>query len=275
VLKKYQLGRTDLLINTDWGIPHDGLTKGDAQSRNMLLFHNRWVTKEEKKQLREEHSTYQSILITGYLLLCITLYIIIYIGNIFQTGIVSASITVIYGIAMLAAGIGLIKFRRFARNIAVLVFVSFLVLPFMPMLSDEKDAPLLIVLGLSGLYYLLRKTARKIFSPFFNENANETKNKSAIVRKVIYLIILCVALFTGYFAYDMIQARRMAADACIGATQGIPLEDFLSKFSEKDYRIIRRAEYLTIVPKRGMGRNHCTVSHDGLKITGSKTGYID
>lgn len=209
MLKKYQPGRTDLLINNEWGIPHDILTKEDAQNRNMLFFQGRWVTKKEKKQLREEQSTYQSILIIGYLLICITLYIIINIGNFFQGGIVSAFIAMIYGIAMIAAGIGLIKFRRFARNIAVLVFVSFLVLPFMPMLSNEKGAPLLIVLGLSGLYYLLRKTARKIFSPFSNENANETKNKSAIVRKVIYLIILCVALFTGYFAYDMIQARRI------------------------------------------------------------------
>lgn len=275
MFKKYQPGRTDLLINTDWGIPHDGLTKEDAQSKNMLLFHNRWVTKEEKKQLKEEHSTYQSIFIIGYLLLCITLYIIINIVNIFQTGIVSASITIISGIVMLAAGIGLIKFRRLARNIAVLVFVSFLVLPFMPMLSNEKGAPLLIVLGLSGLYYLLRKTARKIFSPFSKEIADYTKNKSSLVRKGIYLVIFCVALFTGYFAYDMSQARRMAADACIGTTQGMPMEEFLSKFPEKDYKIIKRAEYIMIVPKRGMGRNNCTVFHDGRKIIGSKTGYID
>jgi hypothetical protein len=64
----------------------------------------------------------------------------------------------------------------------------------------------------------------------------------------------------------------LAVDACIRATQGMPLEDFLSKFPEKDYKIIRRAEYIMIVPKRGMGRNHCTVSHDGQKITGTKTG---
>ena len=275
MLKKYQPDRPVLLINTDWGIPHNGLTKEDAQIRNMLLFHDRWVNKEEKKQLQEEHSTYQSILIIGYLLLCITLYIIINIGNIFQSGIVSASIAVAYGIALLAAGIGLIKFMRFARNISVLVFVSFLILPFMPMLENEKGAPLLILLGLSGLYYLLRKTARKIFSPFSKTSADDTKNKTSLVRKGIYLVIFCVALFAGYFAYDMSQARRMAADACIGATQGMSLEDFLSKFPEKDYRIIRRAEYLMIVPKRGMGRNHCTVSHNGLKIIGSKAVYID
>jgi translation initiation factor RLI1 len=84
-----------------------------------------------------------------------------------------------------------------------------------------------------------------------------------------------MAVFAGYFVYDMSQAKHKAADACIRATQGMSLEDFLSNFSEKDYKIIRRAQYLTIVPKRGMGRNHCTVSHDGQKIIGSKIGFND
>jgi hypothetical protein len=84
-----------------------------------------------------------------------------------------------------------------------------------------------------------------------------------------------VTLFAGYFAYDMMQAKRVAVDACIGAAQGMPLEDFLSRFAEKDYRIIRRDEYVTIVPQRGMGRNNCTVFHDGRKIIGSKGGFND
>ena len=275
MLKKYQLGRADLLINTDWGLPHDVLTKEDAQSRKMMLFHDYWVTKKEKKQLREEHGAYQSILIIGYLLICITLYIIINIGNIFQGGIVFTSIVMIYDIAMLAAGIGIIKFKRFARNIAVLVFVSFLILPFMPMLENEKGAPLLIILGLSGLYYLLRKTARKIFSPFSKMSADDTKTKSSLVRQGVYLVIFFVTLFAGYFAYDVSQAKRMADDACIGAIQGKPLEDYSSKFPAKDYRIVRGSKYVMIVPKRGMGRNSCTVFHDGEKIIGSKTEYID
>jgi translation initiation factor RLI1 len=67
----------------------------------------------------------------------------------------------------------------------------------------------------------------------------------------------------------------LAADACIRATQGMLLEDFLSTFPEKDYKIIRRAQYIMIVPKRGMGRNHCTVFHDGQKIIRSKAGFND
>ena len=55
----------------------------------------------------------------------------------------------------------------------------------------------------------------------------------------------------------------------------MPLEYFLSKYSEKDYKIIRRDEYIMIVPKRGMGHNHCIVAHDGQKIIGSKAGFND
>jgi hypothetical protein len=114
----------------------------------------------------------------------------------------------------------------------------------------------------------------KYFLPSAGSSPADQK-KTSIVRKVIYLIILSVALFAGYFAYDMSQAKRMAADACTGAIQGMPLEDFLSQFSEKDYKIIRRAQYLMIVPKRGMGRNFCTVEHDGKIITESKAGFND
>lgn len=275
MLKKYQPGRTDLLINTDWGIPHDGLTTVDVQSRNMLLFHDRWVTKEERKQLRGEYSTYDSIRIIGYLLMVITLPIFINIREISKGGIISTSFAVIYGFVMLTAGIGLIKFRRFARNIAVFVFLSFLFLPFTPLFSDDKGSPLIIILGLIGLYYLLRRTARKIFSLPAGVNTGDTKNKSSIVRKGIYLLVLLVAFFAGYFVYDMRQAKHMVADVCNRAVKGMPLEDFLSKVPEKYYIIIRRAEYIMIVPKRGMGRNHCTVAHDGQRITGSKAGFND
>jgi hypothetical protein len=134
---------------------------------------------------------------------------------------------------------------------------------------------LLIVLGAMGLYYLLRRTARKILWPQTGSNPDDKKNKNSIIRKGIYLIILCMAVFFGYFAYDMSQAKHMAADACIRAKQGMSLEDFLSNFSEKDYKIIRRTEYIMIVSKRGMGRNYCTVSHDGRIIIGSKTGLND
>jgi hypothetical protein len=189
--------------------------------------------------------------------------------------IISTALAAIYGFVMLAAGIGLIKFNRFARNIAVFVFLSFLVLPFMPLLGDDKGSPFIMLLGVIGFYYLLRRTARKIFTPFSKENTDTTKHTGFAVRKVIYAVLSLLAIFAIYSMYDMGQAKRMAADACTRATQGMPLENFLSAISEKDCKIIKRPDYVMIVPKRGMGRNHCSVSHDGRKITGSRTGFND
>ena len=275
VLKKFQPERPDFLINTDWGISKEQLSTEDAKTRGMKLFHKRWVTKEEKKQLREEYSTYHSIRIIGYLLIVLTLSVFINIGEISKEGIISTSLAAIYGIVMLAAGIGLIKFNRFARNIAVFVFLSFLVLPFMPLLGDDKGSPFIMLLGVIGLYYLLRRPARKIFTPFSKENTDTTKRTGFVVRKAMFAVLSLLAIFAIYIMYDMGQAKRMAVDACTRAAQGMPLEDFLSAISEKDYKIIKRPDYVMIVPKRGMGRNHCTVSHDGRKITGSKAGYND
>jgi hypothetical protein len=101
------------------------------------------------------------------------------------------------------------------------------------------------------------------------------KNKGSIIRKIVYLLMLFAALFAGYFIYDMSQAGQMAANACMRATPGMPVEVFLSKFSEKDYKIIQGAKYLMIVPKKGLGRNHCKVEHDGLKISSAKAGFND
>lgn len=274
MLKKYQPDRPDLLINTDWGIPSDQLSREAAKSIGLKLFHDRWVTKTEKKQLKDEQNAYCSIRIIGCLLIIPALSVAINIGKISLGTFLSTFLTVGYALVAVACGIGLIRFARFARYLAILIFISFFVLPFSPLLADEKGAPLLIVLGVMGLYYLLRRTARKILWPQTESNPDK-KNKSSIVRKGIYLIILCIAVFSGYFAYNMSLSKRMVADACISATQGMPLEEFLLKFSENDYKIIRRTEYIMIVPKRGMGRNHCTVSHDGQKIIGSKTGFND
>lgn len=241
----------------------------------LKIFHDRWVTKTEKKQLKDEQNAYFTIRIIGCLLILLALSVAI---NIWQTshGIsLSTFLIVLYGLVVVACGIGLIRFARFARYLAILIFISFLVLPFTPLLADEKGAPLLIVLGVTGLYYLLRRMARKIFWPKKESNPDDNKNKSFIIRKGIYLVVLFVSLSVGYFVYDMSQAKHMAADACLRATKGMPLEDYLSIFSKNDYIIIRGAEYIVLVPERGMGRNYCSVSHDGQRITGSKTGFND
>jgi hypothetical protein len=274
-LKIYQPERSDFLINTEWGLPADRLSKEEATRSGMKLFQRRWVTKAEKKQLREEYSTYHSIRIMGYLLMVLTLSIFINIGEISKGGMISTSVAVIYGFVMLAAGIGLIKFKRLARNIALFVFLSFIFLPFTPFLSDDKGSPLIIILGISGLYYLLRRTARKIFSPPSGENADGTKGRSSVVRKVTSLMLLLLVFFVIYTIYGMKQSEHMVADVCKQAVKGKLLEDFLAALSKEDYKIIKRPEHTLIVPKRGMGRNHCVVYHDGRQITGSKTGFND
>ncbi len=274
-LKKYQPGRTDFLINTDWGIPADLMSTEDAKSSGRKLFHKRWVTKEERKLLLEEQATYQSILIIGGLLIVIPLFLFINIGNIFKSGIITTLFAAVYGGFMLTAGIGLLKFKIFARNIAVFVFLSFLFLPFTPLLGDDKGSPFIVILGIIGLYYILRRTARKVFAPPSGQNVDDTKHKNTVVRRAVYAVLLLLAFLTIYTFYDMRQAKLMTVDACNRAAKGMPLEDFLKTFSPEDYKIIQRSEYTLIVPKRGMGRNSCTVSHEGQKITGAKTGFND
>lgn len=91
----------------------------------------------------------------------------------------------------------------------------------------------------------------------------------------IVVFILLFALTAGYTLWDMRQARNMAADACYHAVKGKQVDDYLSVFSTKDYRIIKNDKQCILVPKRGMGRYQCVVSLDGQVITGSKAGFFD
>ncbi|MHB8137953.1 MAG: hypothetical protein ACYDGO_06130 [Smithellaceae bacterium] len=275
MLRKYQPGRPDFLINTDWGIPSDQISKEAAESRGLKIFHGRWVSKTEKKQLKDEQNAYFTIRIIGCLLILLALTVAINIWQISRGTFLSTFLIVLYGLVVVACGIGLIRFARFTRYFALLIFVSFLVLPFTPLLADEKGAPLLIVLGVLCIYYLLRRTARKIFWPDKESNPDDNNNKSSILRKGIYLVVIFVLLSVGYFVYEMSQAKHMAADACLRATKGMLLEDYLSIFLKNDFIVIRSAEYIILVPERGMGRNYCSVFHDGQRITGSKTGFND
>ena len=115
----------------------------------------------------------------------------------------------------------------------------------------------------------------KIFATPSGQNTEDTKGKSSVVRRAVYAVLLLLAFLTIYTFYDMRQAKIMTADACNRAAKEMSLEDFLKTFSPKDYKIIKRPEYTIIVPKRGLGRNSCIVSHDGQKITGAKTGFKD
>ncbi|MFH1983717.1 MAG: hypothetical protein ABIL58_17895 [Pseudomonadota bacterium] len=274
-MKKYQPARTDLLINTDWGIARDGMTAEGAKAEKRLLFHGRWVTREEKKQLKDAHHAYRSIRMLGFLLLAFALIVIVNIGEISKGGMPAAAIAGLSVLAVAAAGIGLIRFARWARAVSAVLFFSFLALPFAPFFEDDKGAPLLAIIGALGTYYLFRKTARKIFSAPAAAGPGRSENRGHRTRSAIGIIAVMASLLAGYVAFDLGRAKRMAADACNRAEAGMPLEDYWSRISENDYRIINGAGSALIVPKSGMGRHHCRVFHDAGRITGASAGFND
>lgn len=198
MLKKYQPDRPDILINTDWGIPSDHLSSEAAKSRRLKLFHGRWVTTAEKNQLQDEQNAYGSIRVIGCLLMFPALCVAINIGQISQGTFLSAFLTVVYALVAMACGIGLIRFARFARYLAILIFIPFFVLSFTPLLEDKKGSSLLILLGIVSLYYLLRNPTRKILWPQTGANFDHQIIRP-VVRKTIYGIALLVGLSAGYF----------------------------------------------------------------------------
>lgn len=152
-LKPYQPHRKDFLINTDWGTAKDAVSREDAKNRGFVLFKGRWVTKEEQSQLKDEYHAYHSIRQVAWLLICTSILVlvlaILYIPAVKQ-GLYDVEllyIGFIMGLAGLPCGIGLLKYRRWARNLATFVVL----LPAFPM-------------GLIGIYYLFRKTASRIFN---------------------------------------------------------------------------------------------------------------
>ena len=275
VLRKYQPERTDFLINTDWGLPPEDFSSDQARETNMLLFHGRWVTPAQIRQLRHEYLAYRSIRILGTLLMVLAPLVIINMGEITKGGDIATFFTIFYAMIMLICGFGLFRFARLAQRLAVLFFLSLFILPFLPPLADDKGAPFLIAYGAIGLYYVLRKSSRKIFSPLAADNNTASKPASSYLRKIIYALLLTAAALAIYAAYDISQANTMAADACNKAEKGTSLSAFLTALTENDYKTISRPDMVMLVPKRGLGRNHCTVLHDGTTITGSQTGFTD
>lgn len=273
-MKKYQPGRPDLLINTDWGVPKDALSAKDAQDKGLRLFSGRWVTKAEKKQLEDERGAYVSIRILGCILLLVAVPVLLNIRVIAESGVWAALLAIVYALLAVVTGFGLIRFERYACYPAVGIFLSFFILPFMPLMESEKGAPLTFILGAAGLYYLLRKTARQIFWPTLKRRPGAGKIKPS-VRYILYGVVLVAGLAAGYVVYDLNAAKHLAAGACREAKPGMLLGDYLAMFPASDYRIIQSADRIVVVPKRGLGRNSCTVTHDGRKITGAETGFAD
>lgn len=175
VLKKYQPGRTDFLINTDWGIHRNGMSEKKAKSKNMTLFCDRWVTKQEKKQLRNEYHSYLTVRILGCVLISFSMPIFLSIGEILKVGMLSAFFTILYGVVLAAAGIGLFRFAKYAHKLTILIFSTFFVLPFLPPMNEGAGAFFLIVFGVIGLYFVFNTSTRKIFTPPPRENSDVLK----------------------------------------------------------------------------------------------------
>jgi hypothetical protein len=113
-----------------------------------------------------------------------------------------------------------------------------------------------------------------LFGTHWNSNRKDSNVLSKKLKKTFVLLLL-IALPIGYFLWDMRQAQHMASDACSMAAKGKNLDEYLSAFSRKEYRIIRNDRECILVPRRGLGRYPCIVSHDGRIITGARTGFTD
>jgi hypothetical protein len=78
-IRKYQMDRADLLINTDWGLPEDALPSEEALDRDLVLVPTRegekrtqrWVLADEKKLLEKQAFVYNYIRAYGFCLMII------------------------------------------------------------------------------------------------------------------------------------------------------------------------------------------------------------
>ena len=161
-IKIYQPERKDLLINTAWGIPREQLSDAAAKTRGVTLFHDRWVSKEEQQQLRDEAHAYSSLRGLAGLLLFLSCLTIVWTIQALQSYGIAGLFVLVPGAACLAGGIGLRRYALWGRNLAAALFGLMLAMPFIPAGSDDKGGPLLFFIGGLGLYYLFRKTAGRI-----------------------------------------------------------------------------------------------------------------
>ncbi|HEY9721335.1 MAG TPA: hypothetical protein V6D47_04935 [Oscillatoriaceae cyanobacterium] len=60
-MKKYQPWRQDFLINRDWGLSLDSISRDEAKARGLVSWKRRWVTPEEKQQVKSEFNVYRHI----------------------------------------------------------------------------------------------------------------------------------------------------------------------------------------------------------------------
>ncbi len=135
-MKPYQKERTDLLINTNYGIPKEEISEEEAKRRNLKLFKGRWVTREEWIVLKAEQRAYSGIrtvavlTVLGVLISSILLFI--YPQRYGLNGDIGAAIlfTIFLWLTALPLAYGLWTFKRWARwygnIVAILSLPAFL-----------------------------------------------------------------------------------------------------------------------------------------------------
>jgi len=147
-MKRFQPERKDIFINTDWGIPENGLPREKANKQDIVLFKKRWVTKEEKIILLKQYIAYM-------LIRAISVSHIIIIGTaviaVALEPLNNATIIVLLscGVICFFASIGLWNFKQWARWLSTVFWGTIGLLSF----------PVCII----AMYYLHNKTARQIF----------------------------------------------------------------------------------------------------------------
>lgn len=151
-LKRYQPHRSDLLINTDWGIPGDALPGDEAAAQGLVLFHGRWVTTDERRLLREQQGAYRGIRFVAWMLwvgaaLIVAQAVLVLAAPAFQfKSPLVATLALTAALLAVPAGVGVYRFARWGRLLGTTVLIV--------------GIPSLV--GLLCLYYLNRRGAREI-----------------------------------------------------------------------------------------------------------------
>jgi len=160
-MKKYQPERTDLLINTEWGIAEEEVSKDEAQQRGLVLFKGRWVAPDESTKLAIEIVAYRAIrLLAGVICLFAAYSAYALLFNISRKAPVGALVMLaIVVFAYVAAAIGLYMFKQWAYYVtmvlmAISIFQSFIARRYF-----------LLVIAVVVIVALIRKPFRRIFFP--------------------------------------------------------------------------------------------------------------
>ncbi|MBI5252240.1 MAG: PEGA domain-containing protein [Desulfomonile tiedjei] len=170
----YQPERKDVFCNTNWGIARDDIPKDEAKHKKLVLFKNRWVTKQERYLLRKQLSTYRlirAVALALYLPGLITLSFWIsampdYIG--YAGGSVSF-------VAIIFTGTRLWRFERWAMVVSRILWTLLFVPVIIVLLVDGHVLPLvmLVALWLALVWGAFGTAAAR---QIFNEPASQARS---------------------------------------------------------------------------------------------------